>query len=64
VFFIKDPAPFAIPFPPSKAPLLKPSVGNYIKSLKPEPILWANESGLPKMAKFPIIGNITFLIPS
>jgi hypothetical protein len=39
VFFIKDPAPFAIPFPPSKAPLLKPSVGNYIKSLKPEPIL-------------------------
>jgi hypothetical protein len=64
VFFIKDPAPFAIPFPPSKALLLKPYVGNYIKSLRPEPIVWANESGLPKMAKFSIIGNMTFLIPS
>jgi hypothetical protein len=39
VFFIKDPAPFAIPFPPSKALLLKPYVGNYIKSLRPEPIV-------------------------
>ncbi len=64
MFFIKDPAPFAIPFPPSKALLLKPYVGNYIKSLRPEPIVWANESGLPKMAKFSIIGNMTFLIPS
>lgn len=39
VFFTSEPAPLAIAFPPSRGPLLNPSVGNSIKSLNPEAIL-------------------------
>lgn len=59
-----DPAPRASPLLPSNGLTLNPSDGNYMRSLKPEPILWAKESGLPKIARFPIIGKITLEIPS
>lgn len=39
VFFTSEPAPLAKPLPPYNGLLVKPSDGNSIKSLKPEPIL-------------------------
>jgi hypothetical protein len=37
VFLIKDPVPITIPFPPSKGPFTKPSIGLSIKSKIPTP---------------------------
>lgn len=62
VFFTNDLVPFAIPFPIPKGPFSNSSAGNYIKSLKPDPIFWTNETGLPKIVRLPIRGRMVLKI--
>jgi hypothetical protein len=47
VFLSKEPAPYAIPNPPSKGPLAKPSAGFSTKSITPVDIFLNKPTGFP-----------------
>ncbi len=63
VFFIKEPAPYKIPKPPSNGPFTNPSCGLFIKSYKPEPMFENNPTGFPMNSILPIKKSI-YLIKS
>ena len=58
VFFNREPAPWAIPKPPSKGPFAKPSAGFSTKSITPVDIFLNKPTGLPITFNEPHILNI------